>query len=176
MKGQQTREIGGKIALFIRALGHITYKVATQITLPGSKRKGNLLSSLLLLFISLNDLFTTFSWGFSIRFILRWKHYDRAALLIKKSALFIGCLLFLLSSFEWSYPTAPELRGVSAVVRSELQRCDAPLKQTISYRLCSLRNITPPCYQGNISAGITAPGKKPLIVSKIFLRHCNFRI
>ncbi|TAN01917.1 MAG: hypothetical protein EPN39_01080 [Chitinophagaceae bacterium] len=176
MKKGQIWEIGDKIVLFIRALGLLITKVVKQIVLPNRKRKGNLLSSLLLFFISLNDLVVTFSWGFSVRFVLRWKHYDRAVFLAKRAMLFAGFALFLLSSFEWSYPEAPELTHTNSVVQTGLDAHDRAPKKTVQYHTAPLRNTGPAWGFKNIKAYRSTCGHAPLITSKIYLHHGNFRI
>lgn len=176
MRKQQIRKITDKIVLFIKALGVLISKVAKQIVLPNRKRKGNLLSSLLLFFIYLNDLMITFSWGFSIKFILHWKHYDRAVFLAKRALLFTGCALFLLSSFEWSYPEASELVNTSSMVQSGLEIHHKTSKKTVQYRAVLLKKNLPAWDRNYITACLTTCDLAPRITSKIYLRNCNFRI
>lgn len=176
IKKQQIGKITDKIVLFIKALGMVISRVVKQIVFPGRKRKGNLLSSLLLFFLSLYDLMATFSWDFSIRFILRWKHYDRAVLLMKRAILFTGCALFLLSSFEWSYPVTPELINTNAAIQTRLEVPHKTPEKTIQYHATLLKNILPAWNKNNMTTYAVTCDNDLHIISKIYLRNCNFRI
>jgi hypothetical protein len=176
MEKQQLREITAKIVLFVKALGMLISKVAKQLVLPNRKRKGNLLSSLLLFFIYLNDLFITFSRGFSIKFILRWKHYDRAILLAKQAMLFTACVLFLISSFEWSYPELSEPTYSSSVIQSGLEIDHKTSERTVQYHALLLKKNVTAWDRNYIIAGLTNCGLVPRITSRIYLHNCNFRI
>lgn len=89
------------------------YEVVRQVVLPNRRRKGNLLSSLFLLFAGLTDRLITFrqnlmappwpltKWTVSPWITTSWnygKKYLRQGMIIATWALFI------LSSFEWSGP------------------------------------------------------------------------
>lgn len=179
MKRQRIRQITNKIILFIGAIGLLTYKVIRQVTLPNRKRKGNLLSSLLLLFIYLNDLINSFSWGFSINFILRWKHYDRAVFMVRRIMLFTGCTLFLLSSVEWSYPDTLQITGTSHVEQAglNLNIQDKKQEKALLFETALLKTIATKRAQADIISNISiACYHAGFIPSRIFLRNCNFRI
>lgn len=122
-----------KVALFIKALWLIGLKVTRQVVLPSRRRKGNILSSLLLLFISLTDLVANFSWGISSNSLSRWKHYDRLCFLVKKGVLVSGFLLFILSSFEWSYPDSKILIQKDSITKAEPQPAGKSIARMVTY-------------------------------------------
>lgn len=122
-----------KVVLFIKALWLIGLKVTRQVVLPSRRRKGNILSSLLLLFISLTDLVANFSWGISLNSLSRWKHYDRLCFLVKKGVLVSGFLLFLLSSFEWSYPDSKILSQKDSITKAEQQPAGKSTVREVTY-------------------------------------------
>jgi hypothetical protein len=176
MRKQQIWQISNKIGLFIEAIGLLTCKVVKQIILPNRKRKGNILSSILLFFVSLNDLLTTFSWGFSIKFIAQWKHYDRAVVLVRKSVFLIGCLLFLLSSFEWSYPAVPGLIDDPVVVKVEQQANQHIQESPIAYHSISFINAYTQWVTVNFSKWLCFRRYIPSAARRIYLQDCNFKI
>lgn len=176
MRKQQIRKITANIVLFLKAFAIVVTKVVKQIVLPNRRRKGNLLSSLLLFFIYLNDLIITFSWGFSIRFILRWKHYDRAVSLAKHALLFTGCALFLLSSFEWSYPEGQQLTSTDSVIQSGLDIYNSTQGRTMQYHAVAFKIVTPSWNRKIITICITTYTPTLHIASNIYVRNCSFRI
>ena len=176
MKKQQIRKTTANIVLFLKAFAIVVTKVAKQMVLPNRRRKGNLLSSLLLFFIYLNDLIITFSWGFSIQFILRWKHYDRAVFLTKRVVLFTGCTLFLLSSFEWSYPESAQLRPTDSVVQSGCDIYNSTQKKTIQYHAVVLKTTAAAWVRKIITARVTTFTSTLRTASKIYVSNRSFRI
>lgn len=130
---EKLRPVLTKMGLFIKSLWLIGLKIAEQVVLPNRRRKGNILSSLLLLFISLTDLVTSFSWGISFNSLSRWKHYDRICFLVKKGTLIVCFLLFLLSSVEWSYPAANILNQKDTIAKAEKQPARDSATRVVSY-------------------------------------------
>ncbi len=94
--GQKSIMLGNQLLALVKS-------IIKGVVLPGRKQKGNLLTSIMLLFMELTVLFIQFPWDFSLNFIKRWKHYYRFRSLLRKGLLITGCFLFLLSSVEWSY-------------------------------------------------------------------------
>lgn len=177
MKRQLIQQIINQIIFFIVAVCLLSVKVIRQVTFPNRRRKGNLLSSLLLLFIYLNNLVSSYSWGFSINFIRHWKHYDRTVFLAKRAVIFTGCLLFFLSSFEWSYPDASQTAQENSVVQTSLNIQDKRPAKILSFAPVLLKPDARAEIQTNILS--TCPVKwyqANCNNSKIYLRNCDFRI
>ena len=165
---QKSRLLGNQLMIVIK-------KIIQQVVLPGRNQKGNLLSTILLLFIELTTLLIQFPWDFSIDFIKRWKYYNRFNYLVKKSVLITGCFLFLLSSFEWCY--GKESREACTIVQIE-QQCDISAtcvnvsdSKTLQKRICyyyqSTHELPTPDFR------FYSPHVSP---TSIYLIHCNFRI
>lgn len=173
---EKIHTISAKTILFIKAIWLLARRVTNQVILPNRNRKGNILSSILLLFVSLTDLVANFSWGISIDFITRWKHYEYLRCLLKKSVLIAGCFLFLLSSFEWSYNTQPGLKETGSFVSIE-QQVTAPFsKQAITYRSFSQKSTQTKWEPANTSKPPNNKKRAPSIILKIYLQNCYFRI
>ena len=86
----------GEVFILIIDVFLFAYKTGKEIILPGKRRKGNLLSSLLIFFIGVIERLDGFEHGvFRMANLLRKKY-------IKQSLLVITFLLFLLSSLEWT--------------------------------------------------------------------------
>ncbi|HUZ57362.1 MAG TPA: hypothetical protein VMU83_01100 [Hanamia sp.] len=94
--GQKSIMLGNQLLTLVKS-------IIKGIVLPGRKQKGNLLTSIMLLFMELLALLIQFPWDFSLNFIKRRKYYNRFSFLVRKGLLITGCFLFLLSSIEWSY-------------------------------------------------------------------------
>ncbi len=173
---EKIHTLSGNTALFIKALWLLARKVTNQVILPNRNRKGNILSSILLLFVSLTDLVANFSWGISIDFITHWKHYEYFRCLLKKSVLIAGCFLFLLSSFEWSYNMQLGLKETGSFVSVE-QQVTAPFsKRAITYRSFSQKSNQTKWKVANTSKLPRNKKRTPSITSKIYLQNCDFRI
>ncbi len=173
---EKVRTISAKAALFIKAIWLLSRKVIKQLILPNRSRKGNILSSILLLFVSLTELLTNFSMEIPLDFIARWKHYERLHRLFKKAVLITGCLLFLLSSFEWSYKAPLPLIETGAAANVELQPATTATKQLVAYRSFPIKNA-PGKWRKEIASKSLRPGRNSdFITSKIYLRNCDFRV
>ena len=84
-----------KVFILTHDILSFTYKLIRQISLPNRKRKGNILVSLLILFIGIIVRLNFFEHGFINMSTIFKKKY------IKQPILFIGCILFILSLYEW---------------------------------------------------------------------------
>ena len=92
----ELKKIIGEVFILIIDVFLFAYKIAKEIILPGKRRKGTLLSSLLIFFIGVVERLDGFEHGvFRMANLLRKKY-------IKQSLLVITFLLFLLSSLEWT--------------------------------------------------------------------------
>ena len=92
----EIKKIIGEVYILIIDVFLFAFKTAKEIILPGKRRKGNLLSSLLIFFIGVVERLDGFEHGvFQMATLLRKKY-------IKQSLLVIASLLFLLSSLEWT--------------------------------------------------------------------------
>lgn len=90
------KQLGKKIAGLIIDIVLFGYKMIRQVVLPTKKRKGNILSSLLVFFIGVVERLIHFEHGFfSMATILKRKY-------VKEGILITGAILFFLASFEWS--------------------------------------------------------------------------
>ena len=90
------KQLGKKIGGLIIDIVLFAYKMSKQVVVPTKKRKGNVLSSLLVFFIGIIERLNHFEHGFfNMAIILKQKH-------IKKGILIIGVILFFLASFEWT--------------------------------------------------------------------------
>lgn len=176
MKKQEFGQIFSTIGLFMIATGLLTSKVVKQCRLPNRNRKGNILSSALMLFVLLNDLVTTFSWGFSLHFIVRWKHYARAVVLVRKSVLLTGCLLFFLSSFEWSCPPTVRLTGDQVTMQVEGRLNPAPKRAAIAFHAAPFVSTRVKRLKKNASQKADRRGGGLYGSAKIYLQNCQFRI
>lgn len=173
---EKIHTISANTALFIKSLWLLARKVTNQVILPNRNRKGNILSSILLLFVSLTDLIANFSRGISIDFITRWKHYEYLRCLLKKSVLIAGCFLFLLSSFEWSYNMQPGLKEAGSFVSIEQQVAAPFSKQAITYCSFSQKSNQTKWKVANTSKPPRNKKRTPSITSKIYLQNRDFRI
>jgi|SRR6185312_15012672 len=93
---QEIKKIINKVLLLILDVALFTFQTIQQVILPNSKRKGNILSSLLIFFVGIVERLGSFEYGvFRVPNLLKQKY-------IKRSLLIIAGLLFLLSFFEWT--------------------------------------------------------------------------
>lgn len=99
--------VAQKSFLLIKQLAALMKALFKGIVLPGRRRNGNLLTSILILFLDLTTLLIQFPWDFSLKFIKRWKYYNRFNYWFRRGLLITGCFLFLISSIEWSYAKEP---------------------------------------------------------------------
>lgn len=92
----ELKKIIDEVFILIIDVFLFAYKTAKEIILPGKRRKGNLLSTLLIFFIGVVERLDGFEHGvFRMANLLRKKY-------IKQSLLVFTFLLFLLSSLEWT--------------------------------------------------------------------------
>jgi hypothetical protein len=96
MTMSEIKKILSKLSLLTIDIFLFAFNTIRQITLPGKRKKGNLLSSLFIFFVGLIERLGSLEYGvFQAGNLLKQKY-------IKRSLLIIAGLLFLLSSFEWT--------------------------------------------------------------------------
>ncbi|HEY4285956.1 MAG TPA: hypothetical protein VGN00_02545 [Puia sp.] len=157
----------------------LTYAVIRQVILPNRRQKGNLLSSMFLLFAGLTDRLITFRknmimmpWSTTERAIAPWittswiysKKYLRHGMVIASWALFI------LSSFEWSGPA----RSLATQNQQEIaESIQLPVTKTASTS-ATLNQLTP---INTIAGIIYRPSlPSPKLTTKTWLRLCTLRL
>jgi len=92
----ETKKIVGKIILFIFDILIIAYKIVKKVVLPNRKRKGNILSSFFIFFVSIIERVNHYEHIFfrpPVFFKLKY---------LKQLVIVIATFLFFLSSFEWT--------------------------------------------------------------------------
>lgn len=172
---EHVRKIGRKGLMLGEQLVMLCKRIIKQIVFPGCDQKGNVLTSILLLFLELTALLIQFPWDFSIDCVKRWKHYNRFNYLLKKGVLIVGCFLFLLSSFEWTY--ARENSEQVNTARLELQTA-VSVSAGDSYHYKAAPQGIPPYYQRPLYSLPHPYRLYSLHFYKVsvYLLHCNFRI
>jgi hypothetical protein len=168
--------MAGHLALIMMALYLLARKAAEQVVLPNRHRKGNIFSTVLFLFVSLSDIATTFSVGLLPGFAVRWKYHDQAIRIIRKSVLLTGCLLFLLSSVEWSYHPLPRLKESGFVIQDgrDAGRAASPAK-TVSYAIPLIAVRYRSAEMASVRCRITS-ADFPSTALSVYLLNCSFRI
>lgn len=92
----ELKKIGLKIFALVIDIVLFGFKIIKQVSLPGRKRRGNLLSSLFIFFIGIVERLNFFEHGiFNMTALFRKKY-------VKKAFFTMGFILFLLSLFEWT--------------------------------------------------------------------------
>jgi hypothetical protein len=176
MKRKQITKIAGHLALIMMALYLLTRKIAEQMVLPGRHRKGNIFSMVLFAFVSLSDIVTTCSKGLLPGFAVRWKYHDQAVRIIRKSVLLTGCLLFLLSSVEWSYQRQPRLKEAGFAIQDARRAGGAASSaKRVSYGLPLINVRSRSSEVASVCCRFKA-GDSPSITLRVYLHNCHFRI
>ena len=108
----ELRKIAYKVILLIWDVLVFTYQIVRKIILPNRRRKGNILSSLLSLFVGLMERILSFEKSILRQPVVFTHKYVRQALVIA------AAFLFLISSFEWTvdqHPVSPidEMQAVA---------------------------------------------------------------
>lgn len=104
------KKIFNKVFLLLLDVALLTFQTLKQVVLPNKKRKGNILSSLLIFFIGIIETLDHFEHGiFKVIDIFKLKY-------LKQSVFLIATFLFFLSSFEWK--VNPELNVETCAITS----------------------------------------------------------
>ena len=91
----EIKKIANKVFLLILEILLFTFQTVKQLILPNKKRKGNILSSLLVFFIGVIERLNCFEHGlFKLANVFKLKY-------LRHSVMVISVFLFFLSSFEW---------------------------------------------------------------------------
>ncbi len=168
--------IVNKCLLLAGQLTQLCKKLLAQLKFPTLHHKGNLLSTVFILFIDLTVLLIQFPWDLSINFLKRWKQYNRYNTLCRKGILITGFFLFFISSYEWVY-SAPRDRTESCTSVQNRISAYQPGKRQLStaYHRTSYAPLALPLqFVGALECNpCDLPG---FYTIPLFILHRNFRI
>ncbi|HVB04530.1 MAG TPA: hypothetical protein VNE41_12525 [Chitinophagaceae bacterium] len=150
-------------------------KIFPLIELPNRRRKGNLLSVILSLFVALSGQLADFCRG--IPAIYRSGFMSRSRLLLRRGVLLTGCFLFLASSLEWTAQATPGMKEpTSLITHIPLRQGGQSSQPTQSqpYRLTA-SEIRTPGFGNSLVQPCIPPGRFSVPVQKKYLlqRHLS---